>query len=460
MIHSRFLSTSLRMMSLLLLLLGTTAPSFAQAPPARMIEASADSFIDSPAWVTTVGGRDVTDLAVSHPARKLVYARGESVPQILLQKLDDQGKPAAGQPLIPLTLPDNNLGDRSDDLVLSIVCHPSKPVLYVWRDVPRHGRALPRQPDAKTRGYTHLLVYDIAGDEPRLLLSACSGKDFIIGYRVGQMSLSADATRLYVPNLIYYTSKRYPRQMAMGYYTIDSDGLPILQGAEPEEILVPISGASGAAPAADAALPAPAEPAAEEDTDAAEAHSDVDDLVPSGRGQGLTMLHLGFVTGIGPIHEAFKINDHLTMALVGNMLLCYDTANRASRIAGVSVPDVHAGNVRLTLHPAREMAYIININSSMLLCWAHAQGYPSLMPMRVQLLTSPFTSGPLFVDHQNRLAAGGGGRVTLFEVDEHGWTTGKITQFKVAAARVSLMTSSNAFKRLYIATDAAPKAEP
>lgn len=449
MTYQRSLPTCLAFLMLVLVAL----PAIAQGPPARSLDAYTDHFIEPPAWVTFVGGRGVTDLAVSPPAQKLVYSRGQSVPQILLQKLNDQGQPAAGQPLIKLALPDNNLGERYDDAVLSIACHPEKPVLYVWRDVPRHGRALPRQPDARTMVYAHLLVYDIAGDQPRLLLSACAGGDFIMGYPAGQMSLSSDATRLYIPNLLYYTSKRYPKQMAMGFYTLDAAGLPVLQGAEPEEILTPIAGVAGG----DATVPA--EPATEEGEDA-EARSDVDDLVPAGRGKGLTMMHLGFVTGIGPIHQAFKMSDHLTMALVGNTLLCYDSANRANRIAGVVIPDSHAGNVNFTLHPKHDMAYIINVGSPMLLCWAHVQGYPSLMPMRVTLKTTPFTSPPIFINFQNQLAAGGGGRVTLFEVDDQGWVTGQIAQFKATAGRVELLASSPHFKRLYVAIDTPPQAAP
>lgn len=431
----------------LTMIVATTPVAIAQQLPRMDLTLTTEAFIDPPAYVQEVPARGMSMLAVSDAAGKLVLVQQDSAPQIMLVALSSKGDVIADTKATGFSLPGNE-GKKIVNHVLAIVTHPTLPVLYVWQDTASNPDSLVIPRNEKAKQYKHLLIYDISKDQPQLLMSTCSGTDFMIGRSTGMLTLGNQGRRLFVPNLRYDVTRGYG--VAIGYYTLNDKGLPILTGAEPEADPAVVSGS-----------PDQDEPAGDESpSSASTATQDANEKVTSGRGGGLTMLHLSSIGSRYQVGRAIYIDDAHTLLRSGNYLATYDTSNRTGRIAAVNIPYANTRNSRLVPHDSLGIVYSSYLGASHLTAWALFNGYPSLMPQHVNVAPYGIFDAVVQITKHKKLALASNSRVLLLSLDERGWIQPTIEQFKADALRVSTLTYSQKFDRLYVGSDAKLEVNP
>lgn len=442
---TRLLSTLLGTCAATGMVLAIASPAAAQsqATPNRSIEYAVPAeYIETPAYARMVPSAGFSYFVVSEAAGKLIYARNTLLPQIAQIKLAANGD-VDDKVKIPGFSLAGNADKKIDNKVLAMAAHPTKPVLYVWQDVATQRDNIVAPKEAQLQ-YSHLLVYDISANVPKLLMSTCSGIDFMYGRATGMLTLGNNGKRLFVPNLRYKVTRGHG--IALGAYELDDNGLPILTGADPENDPALVSGATQ-----DSEVTADnAEPAAETAEDA--------EKVTSGRGGGLTMLHMGAVGSRYQVGRAFYIDETHTIMRTSTYLATYDSSNRSGRISAVLVPLTNVRSTRFTLNESlvgqpQQMVYSTYPSAINVVAWPVFQGYPSLMPQITKLNGLRTYSDVISMPKHNLLAVGSSNRVLLFDVDKQGWFQEKMDHFKVEAAQVNHVRYSQKFDRLYVGTD-------
>lgn len=441
----------------LMQILATAHAASAQQLPSMDMKLTTDTSIDKPAYVQQVPASGLPMLEVSEPAGKLVFAQQDSMPQIMLLTLSSHGDVIAGSKATGFSLPGNQ-NKKVVNQVLAIATHPTMPVLYVWQDTGTNPSAIVAPKNEKAKQYNHLLIYDISTDPPQLLMSACNGKDFMVGRSTGMLTLGNNGRRLFVPNMRYDVTRSYG--VAIGYYELDGKGLPILTGKEPEADPLSVSGSpdqdetTGNESSESTSTEAATQALTEAPTETA------NEKVTTGRGGGLTMLHLSNVGSKYHPSRAFYIDDAHTLLLTGTYLATYDTSNRTGRLAAVNIPNANLRYPRMTTHNALGMAYFNYIGSSHVAAWALFNGYPSLVPQRVDVTPLVINSPVVHLTKHQKLALGSNNKVLLLSLDKQGFIQPAIEQFKIDVTSVSLMVYSPKFDRLYLGTDARLEVKP
>lgn len=417
--------------------------------PADNVTLTYGDFVPTPAWVKEVPAQNLTQMEVSDGAGKLVFFRNETLPQILLLPLSATGDVIADSKAAGFSLP-GNAEKKIVNKVLAVATHPTQPVLYVWQDTATRADDIVIPKDDAELAYSHLLIYDISQDKPKLLMSTCSGVDFMFSRATASLNVGNNGKRLFVSNMRYKVSRGYG--VAMGYYELNAKGLPILTGADPEEDPALVSGAADAVAAAEseADYGIAAQDTPEAETPAEQAK----DKVTSGRGGGLTMLHMGNIGSRYQAGTAFYIDDAHTLMRSGTYLATYDTSNRSGRIAAVLIPRSNTRTTRLVVHPGLNMVYAIHpVGITRVLAWPIFQGYPSMFPQYVSIAPYVTYGRMAVVTKHDKLALGSAGRVMLLHLDKLGRVLPEVTQVKINATRVHAIIYSEKFDRLYVGTD-------
>src|SRR5262249_44866516 len=155
----------------------------------------------------------------------------EKEAQVSLFPVDDLGK-LAGAPVF-LKLPKPATLAQREVSPLSLVFHPTLPLLYVWQDV----KALPGDPipldPVAWKDLDHLLIYSVQKAAPELLLSLCRGQTFQTGNIAGSLHVDVAGGRLYVPNMRFGEKNPPEKGSGVGWFALAGDGLPIAGDDEP-----------------------------------------------------------------------------------------------------------------------------------------------------------------------------------------------------------------------------------
>lgn len=325
-------------------------------------------------------------------------------PHLTLVALDAAGQPTAAAP-IAVMLPRLPPPVRRN-YPLSLAFHPKLPLLYVWQDVEAEKPYAP--PDAVTRDFDHLLVYNVSKLPPVLVQGFARGPDFATNNRAGAIGLNLTGNRLYVPNMFAEPGKQ-PEYSGLGYFKLDAAGMPVNVDAKPG----PVSVAGRSLPGNWALSGTPC-------------------------GLGFVALEKDIViTGgyTGPV----TWNEHNPRAPFNSLIVhTFTHAYYVDRFAG---------------HHRLPVLYACAVGSGHLGRIEHVDGYPTLTPQRALLERATIHSPPIVISKRNQIAFGGEGKVHVIELDDKGYYTTKRSQAAVNNPAAAAVVYSEKFDRLYVAVE-------
>lgn len=358
--------------------------------------------------------------------------------QVSLFKVDAQGKPAAAAVVVKLPRPATVAGRET--YPLSLVFHPTLPLLYVWQDV----EALKGDPvpptDPAWKDLDHLLIYSLDAATPELLLALCRGPQFHTGNVAGSLCLDLPRGRLYVPNLRFGEKSPPEKGGGVGWFALAGDGLPISAAEEPAKPEPPVAPPKALAdrPARLAALRglvAASKPVG------AFAHTP-----PEAYGFGAYPCGAGFI----PIsHDVF-----ITCGYLGAMT--WDLADRRARCQLFLMPVnfVTYYCARITPHPTLPVVYATMSGYSYAHRVEHVDGYFTLAPQVAMLDGATLKGLPVVLAKRSVVAWSITGAVYLAPIDAEGrFKNEKGTQVNVPNALPEALTYSEKLDRLYVAVE-------
>ena len=358
--------------------------------------------------------------------------------QITLFPVDDLGK-IAGTPVF-LKLPKPTTLAQREVYPLSLVFHPSLPLLYVWQDV----QALPGDPppasDPAWKDFDHLLIYAVDRVAPELLVSLCRGSLFHTGATAGSVCVDVTGGKLYVPNL-RFGEKNPAESGGVGWFSLDADGLPVEGNDEPAKaipVATPAKAAAGRAVRV-AALRA-----------AAAANK------PLGAFRHTPPNTYGFwfPSGMGFI----PCSRDVFIAAGGFGPVTWNSGDRRARAQVFLMPVnfVSYYTTRIAGHPTLPVLFASNVGYSYAHRVEHADGYLTLAPQIVHLEGSTLKTPPIVLTKRNLVAYGGPGVIYLASIDAAGkFKDAPGTQINVPVAVAEGIAYSEKFDRLYVAVEKA-----
>jgi hypothetical protein len=358
--------------------------------------------------------------------------------QLSLFRLDAQGKPTAAAPVV-VKLPKPAALAQRDTYPLSLAFHPSLPLLYVWQDVKALDGDPPPPTDPAWKDLDHLLIYALDGAAPELLLSLCRGSLFHTGNVAGSLGLDVTNGRLYVPNL-RLGAKNPPDHAALGWFSLDADGLPVAGDDEPTKA-VPVATVAKAA------------------ADRAARLTVLRAAVTAGKPVGAfrhtpekTYGFSWFPSGAGFV----PVTRDLFIACGPYGPVTWDGSDRRARAQVFLMPVnfVSYYCTRIAGHPTLPVVYAGMVGYS----WAHrvehADGYITLAPQVVLLEGCTLKTPPVVLAKRNLVAWGGPNAVYLAAIDAEGKfkdTPG--SQVNVMNPVVEGLAYSEKFNLLYVAVE-------
>lgn len=338
--------------------------------------------------------------------------------QVALVPLDEQGKVRAGEAAratLPLPLALQNF----QQYVLALAFHPSKPLLYVWRDA--RGPQKDHPPvDVVYNELDHLLIYSVEGGKLSLLRTGAHGRDYAFGVSMGALTVDAANGRLYVPSAQVKNPDPKEREgffAAAGYVQLDAGGLPAADGDGLRLVV--------------------RRPLQQ-------------------RYDGYYHLNVreyqNFPLGTsGPL----PINDNTVVYTDKHDLIT--VTMDASRVQPGALksfwlPLLEYGQAvwcRCSLHPELPVIYISG--GGRLFRIEHVDGFPTLMPQVLAFNENP-NSAPVVMG-KSTVAVGADNCVLLFPIDAAGLLTGVVQKVAVSHCQGQALAYSGKFDRLYVAVD-------
>lgn len=340
----------------------------------------------------------VRALAVGDAQRHLAVAFAAGRPQAAcLLALNPRGDFATGEP-IPLPLPEVGGLKGVTGEPVAVQFHPREPLLYLWR---RRGAAA-----AKVEPFDHLVVFDVSNPQSiGVVTTACSGVAFQSELLPSALALDARARRLYLPNLQVLNSDGKTFATALGYLTLDAQGLPaVKRGGELALTLAPTGEASRRA------------------------------------------------AGFGSV----AMGDRILLTVGWRGVLYWDTNNRLAAMNGFAFSELSRDDVMLTAN--ERWIYTVTIGMGGLACIRHVNGYPTLMPESFGVAGVNFQSPPVLMGGQApALAIAGKDQLTIVGLTPEGSFSREHQVFKMAwlPERTPLAYSARA-DRLYIPVEGWP----
>jgi hypothetical protein len=358
--------------------------------------------------------------------------------QMSVFRLDAQGKPAGAPAVVKLPKP-AALAAR-ETYPLSLMFHPSLPLLYVWQDVEAlKGDPLPPV-DPAWNDLDHLLIYALDGPAPQLLLSLCRGPQFQTGNVAGSLCLDVADGRLYVPNLRFGANNPPDKGGGVGWFALAGDGLPVAGDDEPAQAEPPAAPAKAAADrparlAALRALVAAGKPVG------AFRHTP-----PESYGLGAYPCGAGFL----PVGRDVFV----TCGYLGPMT--WNLADRRARCQVFLMPVnfVSYYGTRLAPHPHLPVLYVTAAGYPYVYRVEHVDGLVTLAPQVLTLEAAAPKTPPVVLCKRNLVAWGTEGAVYLAGIDAEGrFKAEKGEQVNVPSTAVAELAYSERFDRLYVAVE-------
>jgi hypothetical protein len=340
-------------------------------------------------------------LAVSHRP-------GPASPaQLSVFKLDAQGQIAAGDPATIVFPKPASLADRPHS-ALGMVCHPRLPLLYVWQDVEPPPAPLTIDP-ALSADFDHLLIYDLSQTPPELVLATARGDSFHCGTAAGGLTLNADASRLFVPNMQQPGPMQKPVP-AIGWIDLTPEGQPkFVEGSSPPELSKHLESTS-------------------------------------------------YTLGDWPSPYSYAlVSEDSVMLATYSGVASWNLADRLGRFGLFFLTPYIPYRYRIAAHPTAPRVYTAVVNyDGRMVEMEHAEGYLTLAPRTLWLDNVVMHSPPLYLPASNQLAVGAVGRIVLVNLDADGHFKAEGMQMTVNNPQVEALAWSARFGRLYVPVEKTP----
>jgi hypothetical protein len=357
-------------------------------------------------------------------------------PQLSLFRLDAAGKPAAAPVVVKLPKP-ATLAAR-ECYPLSMMFHPSLPLLYVWQEVEGlKGDPVPPI-DPAWKDLDHLLIYAVDGAAPELLLSLCRGPQFHTGQIAGTLCVDAANGKLYVPNL-RFGDKNPPASGGVGWFNLGGDGLPVAGDDEPAK-------AEPTVAAAKAAADRPARLAALRAAIAAAKPIGAFRHTPDGA--------YGFGAPGGAGFAPISRDVFVAAGYLG--LVTWNLADRRAQAQYFLMPHnfVTYYCTRLAAHPRLPVFYATMVGYSYANCVEHIDGSPTLAPQVLTMEGTVLKTLPVVVTKRNFVAWGTETAIYLAPINAEGkFKKEDGMQVNFPASLVQALAYSERFDRLYVGVE-------
>ena len=339
---------------------------------------------------------------VSDAAQLLIVGAQDGHDGLLLVfALDAQGQLTAADPLV-VKLPAPASLAEFFTYPLSLVTHPTRPVLYVWQEVV--GQRRREQPDDEVvyRDFDHLQVYEMDGGALRHVGSHARGDTYDWGNAAGSMALDAANHRLYLPNVQHVDSKGR-QTSALAYAHLDPQDLPLLDHQGVLERTVQ------------------------------RAPAFIPERFPRPR-------------GVAPVSR------DVAMFGISHGVVSWVMAEKRAVLSAMQSDKIF-GTVEMAAHPTLGVLYLAQQHGSRLNRIEHAEGYVTMMPSHADLSGGAIFSPPVVMGAAAKVAVGGPSRVYFVDIDEQGRFTGQAQEAPVRAARVQCLAYSPRFGLVYVPQD-------
>jgi hypothetical protein len=314
--------------------------------------------------------------------------------QISVYKLDAGGNTTMALPF-RIAMPKPDSLKSFEDYPISLLFHPTLPLLYVWRDIAGPALGTPEQ-NPVLKEFDHLLIYTINNGTLQLKEACARGPQFAYGLASGSLAFDSKAQKLFLPNL------RVPKAPgsvpAVGYFRLDAQGTPMrVPGLAPD---VKMTGPSA----------------------------------------------MGYPTGLGYAigsDDAVMFGTHAGPAT-------WELENRRAQIGWFPLPDIGTA-CTIVGNPKVQAIYMAAVGTGYAYRMEHVDGFLTLLPQRAAVGGAVFHSIPVFITRQNKVAIGGAKTVHLLKLDAEGRLTPNAEVCAVGDPSVRALTYSEKFDRLYVA---------
>jgi hypothetical protein len=391
--------------------------------------AAADLRAQAPAAVVQVDAAGATCAAVHDQLGILVIGqKGAGEHHLSVYQLDPSGHLSSSAPAkLRLPRPDS-LGSFAN-YPLSLVFHPSLPLLYVWQDLvpPKAGT-----PEEKTvyDAFEHLLIAGVTDRALRPVGRLAVGEQFGFGQTVATIAVDPAGERLFMPNLHDLSADTHGRA-ALGYFDLDEQGMP-------RPVSVPIEGSL------------------------------------DGYGLNKFELQMRPATLLVGSYQAlpagwgfFSTSKHVVAFGWSHGVAVWDTENRRAELSAVTLLGMagrshpgqvyHAPQCWIGGDPRLPVLYGVGYRNSNVFSIQQVDGYPTFLPQITTVAGARFSSGPLVMTGKSpRIAIGGENCVHLLALDADGRFTGEAEAIQVANPSVLAIAHSEKHDRLYVAVEKAP----
>lgn len=369
----------------IVLCLGVTGATLAQAP--------APAAPPAPTNVIQVLAPSATGVAVSDTLGLLAVSSSGVAQQLSVYKLDAAGK-ITGDPQ-HIKLPNPASLSAYPNRGLSVLFHPTLPVLYVWQDTTATAPAA-----AHNAEFNHLLVFTIADGVLTPAMALGRGAEFMQGREVATLAMDPKGQRIFLPNLQFAANR-----FAAGFYELGADGLPVLIDGVIKPTMVEVTA-------------------------------------------------LGGQTGTGIV----ATNRDAVILSLNNGPATWDTTNRLAFLSyfpvhpGLSTAYICGG-------PDNRRVYGVSWNSVLFIySMLHSDGYLTMKPTVLAVSNTPqLAGGPVVMPGSPaRLAMGAKDAVLFFNLDREGNPTEVFATLPVLNPAVRSLAWSNKFKQLYAPVEKMP----
>lgn len=374
----------------------------------------------------------------------VVGRRGAAEGHLFVHHLDAQGLLRPGDPdVIAMPRPDSL--QEFENGPLSLVFHPKLPLLYVWQDIGKFGKASSEQ-RVGIDEFDHLLVYAVDGGLLRLESAYGRGPEFAHSRSLGFLATDPRGRRLFMPNLRNTNDNldRFQSNRAcIGYYDLDEKGMP-------KRMRVRVEGKRDS-----------------------RGLQEFEWRVRPTR-TDIGQIH-GYPVGLGFVAPN---EDVVLVGGIMNGLAVWDTRNRRAQIAIFRIPHpdkdyveesdpgpqspvqavvgIERDNI-IAPHPTLPIIYGATLGGSVLYRLEHAGGYPTMMATAISVSGARFRSAPLVTNTTNpRLVVGGENGLHVVALDDMGRFTGEADWIEATNPRIAAVAHSRKFDRLYVPLEKSP----
>lgn len=353
-------------------------------------------------------------------------------PNLSLFRLGDKGIP--GEKAVEVAFPVPPVLKDRPGFAVGLAFHPKYPLLYVWRNM----HQLKEGKDPAEQEFDHLLIYNVEGPQPELLLSQCRGPQYALVAGDGAIALDRAAKRLYLPNMLTKAQEKQPAVSVVGYLHLDTTGLPAIDDKGNDVAPADAAAAKALRTTRLAAVRA---------------------FQPKGTPGRIFACDAalpwnGYPAGFGFV----PVSDDVV--IVGSTYgpVVWDESNRRARFNSFFIHSYYGAPYvdRLAAHPTLPVVYLSVLNVGWIFRMEHAEGYLTLAPQKVILTGAVLHSYPVALAKRNQVAVGGVNHVHLVALDAKGAFKAERMDVGVQNPTTMALTYSEKFDRLYVAVEKLP----